>query len=258
MNATEIQYLTHTWNPVKMRCKRVSEGCENCWHLTICDRLKRNPALSEEKRRAFAGEVDPFIDMDELDAPRKRRIPSIIGVQFMGDLFYEGNSPSMINTVFATMLLARQHTFLVLTKRPERMVELYQHWWSWDNAPKHIWLGITAENQARFEERFQHLVKVPSRVKFISAEPLLGPINLGWWQWYIDWVITGCESGPDRRYAHWDWFRELRDQCKHPRLKQIPFFFKQGERLSGHIQSMPMLDGTVWDQFPEGVSHANL
>ena len=253
MNKTGIEYLDFTWNPIAMRCTPVSEGCTHCWHLAMCNRMKSNPKLSARERCVYGGECAPFLMEHRLDAPLKRKKHARIGVQFMGDLFYEDVKTEDIYRIIVRMEEAKQHTFLILTKRPKRMLELMNNP-KWFAENPHIWLGVTAENQARADDRIPILLQIPAAVRFISYEPALGPLTelYEYLQWnQLHWVIAGCESGPGRRPAKIEWFRDLKDQCVEA---EIPFFLKQCEVEFGNgklgIEKRPMLDGRVWDQLP--------
>lgn len=243
MNKTNIEYLTHTWNPIAMRCDPVSEGCKNCWHLTLSNRLSKNPMISEDRQKAYAG-GEPVLIKKELDAPSKLRKPAIIGVQFMGDLFHADIGYEIQASIFVEMMLNPQHTYLVLTKRPENMLSFLENFiymgGYWFDVPvkyhPQIWLGCTCENQQTADERIPILLQIPAAVRFVSIEPMLSQVDLSDFVWEhdnrdglserdaLDWVIAGGESGPKARPMHPDWARSIRDQC---RSAGVPFFFKQ-------------------------------
>lgn len=241
MNKTQIEYLDMSWNPIAMRCTPVSEGCTNCWHLRMADRLACNKQFSSELRAAYAGESQPVLVESRLDDPRKRKKPTTMGVQFMGDLFHEDVSDESIADVWNVMVKCSQHTFLVLTKRPERM----RYWMrlhcgqfdaTYTAPPKNIFLGVTVENQKRADERIPYLLQTPATVRFVSIEPMLGPVQLEHARFWLtepgphlDWVITGGESSPGARPMHPEWARSVRDQCQDT---GVPFFFKQGSAAS--------------------------
>lgn len=247
-----IQYLDYTWNPIAMRCNAVSDGCANCWHMRMAHRMKHNNILSKKKRAAYAGD-DPVFDLTELSRPLRKH-NSKIGVQFMGDLFHPNVTDEYIHAVFSIMfdcLSIKQtgNTFFILTKRPARMKEFltkidredgdkYQY----DN----IWFGVSAENQETADRRIPVLLDSPVKHRWISAEPLLGEIDLreypnircgcgdcwtreGGWPCptpanKVDWVVCGAETGPGARPMHWEWAISLADQCK---AAKAPFFFKE-------------------------------
>ncbi len=206
MNKTKIQFLTHSWNPIAMRCTRVSDGCDNCWHIRMAKRHAGNDRLSPEVRAAKAG-GPPILIASELQAPLRMKTPARIGVQFMGDLFHKDVPFEFIAAVFGVMGLAGEHDFQVLTKRPERLAEfcewqadkklsayladyvLQPHGWSWDAACNNldgpcgrqrplpnVQLGTSVENQAAVH-RIEHLVRCPAAVRFLSLEPLLGDLS---------------------------------------------------------------------------------
>jgi len=240
MNKTGIEYLTHTWNPIAMRCTPISEGCANCWHLRIADRLAKNTTLCSGQRNAYAGGF-PLFHETEIGAPLKVKRPAIIGVQFMGDFFHEDVTRESKEAVFRIIERCPHHTFVFLTKRPQNI----SSWWM--PFMKNVWLGVSVENQDRADERIPLLLRHPAAVRFVSVEPMLGPIvlrrkaigdhemvqaalmgRMGDYsrpvQAGIDWVICGGESGPGARIMHPEWVRGLRDQCAGA---VIPFFFKQ-------------------------------
>jgi len=278
MNPTTIGYLTHTWNPIVMRCDRVSEACKNCWHLAMAHRKAHNPLVPAEERRAYAGEVGPILIDRRLKEPGKRRKSATIGVQFMGDLFHEKISLDCILRIWRSMQLAKQHTFLVLTKRPERMKLFLLEWMpgAWEFAfferpfgPfSNIWLGVTAENQKQADARIPLLLQTPAAVRFVSVEPMLGPVNLtikyhagagaihnmnalrgyGGWRDYdrdkykLHWIICGGETGPGARPMNPDWARSVRDQCQ---SAGVPYFFKQ------MTKKMSIPDDLMIREFPK-------
>lgn len=248
MNKTAIEYLDYSWNPIAMRCTPTTEGCTNCWHLAMANRLAGNPKIAPEIREAYAGDHEPVLIESRLDEPERRRKSSIIGVQFMGDLFHEAIMFSTISLVMKTVLNCPHHTFVFLTKRPRRMVEYFKLDFPLDNA----FVGVTVENNANLW-RVVELLKIPDARRFVSYEPALGPIDfLQYMKSDYSYhhgasVIAGCESGPKRRRAQIDWFRSARDQCQEA---GVPFFLKQME-VDGKVVSMPELDGKVWKVWKE-------
>ena len=256
MNKTNIEYLTHTWNPIVMRCNKVSPACDNCWHLAMCERFAKNPMFPEWKRGIYAGKSTPQIDKKEIDAPLKRVAASVIGVQFMGDLFHDDVADWMLDGIFDRIFYngISHHTFIILTKRPERMRDyLSQDHFSGCNDWANVWLGVTVENQEMADRRIPELLVIPAVRHFISVEPMLNPVFLRD-EWMtimnlhsINWVIAGCESGPGARTMQTEWARSLKDQCVDA---GVPFFLKQ-MMVAGKLVKMPELDGQVWDQMPE-------
>lgn len=254
MNKTEIDYLDFTWNPIAMRCTRVSPACDNCWHLRMANRLAKNPMIDAKTQAAYRGETWPLLLQKRLNEPFKRKKPSIIGVQFMGDLWHEAVFHRDILAVFGAALEAPWHTYVFLTKRSGRMLEITQRYCEykkWPQLPDN-WIGmVTVENQEWADRRIPDVLAAPWAVRGVSAEPLLGGINLyglgikcehvaeacGTEKRYsgchegncsanlcLDWFITGGETGPGARPSHPDWFRGLRDQCQ---VAGTNFFFKQ-------------------------------
>jgi protein gp37 len=260
MNKTDIEYLTHTWNPIAMRCTKKGDGCANCWHLRMCDRLATNPKLSPEIRAAYAGEGPPVLVEERLRQPLGRKKPAMVGTQFMGDLFYGGLPLMFIKRVWNMMAACQQHTFLILTKRAKRMNRLVNSFvhLGWPVLPNVI-PGVSIEDQETADERIPFLLATPAARRVVSVEPLLGKVELKRsWLYYnlttpglnnwagLNWIIAGCESGPGRRPAERKWFVSLRDQCVEA---GIPFCLKQME-IDGKVVKMPELEGQVWDIFP--------
>lgn len=267
MNRTAIEYLDFTWNPIAMRCTPVSEGCLNCWHLRMCDRMAANPAFLDDVRAAYAGKGLPVLVEKRLEEPEYHRKPAQIGSQFMGDLFHEALPFSYINSVFDMMVNhVPGHTYIVLTKRAERMAEFLQatRWLNrglLEGPTKNVWLGVTAENQRCADERIPLLLATPAAVRFVSVEPMLGPVDLfdpdghiavqmeetnkresRYPADVIDWVICGAETGPGARPMDLAWARDLRDQC---REAGVPFFFK---RSSSSQETPPDLMVREWPE----------
>ncbi len=228
-----IEWTETTWNPVT-GCTKISHGCKFCY----ADRMaKRLQAMGVDKyRNGFSVTMHP----STLKDPLKWRKPRLVFVNSMSDLFHEEVSLSFIKAVFETMNQASHHTFQVLTKRPNRVLDLNQHLtWS-----PNIWLGTSIESQ-RWQFRLEELRATGAQTKFLSLEPLLGPLS-GIPLNEIDWVIVGGESGPGARPMEPDWVREIRDSCLQ---KDVPFFFKQWggvfKKRTGRV-----LDGRTWDQIP--------
>jgi len=249
MQKTNISYVTHSWNPLAMRCTPVSEGCQNCWHLRMCDRQKNNPLLSAEVRAAKAGGKPIFLDKDA-DVVMNAKENSKIAVQFMGDLFHESINirGTEINRVFKLMGCSYA-TFLVLTKRSDRMAKSIQFLYG-DQFPDifpNVWLGVSCENQEWADKRIPILLNIPAAVRWISLEPMLegymilplkgvrqrnnGTIE----EIPIDWVIVGCESGPHRRPCKLKWVFDIVSQCK---AANVPCYVKQVE-INGKVSHTP-------------------
>ena len=238
---SSIEWTQATWNPIT-GCTEVSPGCAHCYARTFAERFRG--VRGHPYERGF----DLTLRPERLMQPLLWKRPRLIFVNSMSDLFHEGIPDAYIAEVFDAMREAKQHTFQVLTKRSARLRSLSGHL-PW---PENVWMGVSVENQ-RFVTRVQDLRAVPSRVKFLSCEPLLGPltIELGG----IDWVIAGGESGRGARPMREEWARSLRDQCV---AAGVPFFFKQwgafdrdGVRRGKHATGR-VLDGRNWDEFPPG------
>ena len=299
---TKIEWARHpvtgkgaTWNPIN-GCSLVSEGCRHCYAARLAGtRLKHLPSRTGLARQNAAGEWkftgEVRFNDKALTDPLHWRAPRGIFVCAHGDLFHENVPDEWIDRIFAVMALCPQHVFFVLTKRPERMkkylgnngtlgrvLALSSLWLANDGTTEvrhhddgfdglilpNVWLGTSIEDQPTADTRIPHLLATPAALRFVSAEPLLGPVDLNWVHFMrdcppdceyggtdpstgvfecrrcedtgktdelgLDWVIAGGESGPTARPSHPDWFRSLRDQCT---AAGVPFFFKQwGEFVS--------------------------
>lgn len=228
-----IEWTQATWNPVT-GCSKVSPGCKHCYAERFAARLMA--AGHPKYANGFRVTLHPEI----LALPLQWSRPRMIFVNSMSDLFHEEVPEAFFRAVFDVMVRARWHTFQVLTKRATRLAELAPSL-PW---PENIWMGVSIENQ-RFVWRADLLRTVPAAVRFLSLEPLLGPIdelNLSG----IHWVIVGGESGPNARPMKAEWVRQIRDLCL---SKNVPFFFKQwgGVRRTA---SGRLLDGVEWSQMP--------
>lgn len=229
-----IEWTDATWNPVT-GCTKISPGCKHCYAERLAARLKKmgNPRY----RNGFS----LTLHHDQITLPLRWTQPRMIFVNSMSDLFHEAVPDSFIRQVFDVMVRADRHTFQILTKRADRLVKL-SSLLPW---PQNVWQGVSVENN-RYISRVSYLQKVPAMVRFISVEPLLGPIPHlpldG-----IHWVIVGGESGPGYRPLNPSWARNIRDQCL---AAKIPFFFKQWggrtPRAGGRI-----LDRKTWDGMPK-------
>jgi len=231
---SRIEWTEATWNPVT-GCDEVSPGCAHCYAKTFAERWRGTPGHPYEQG------FDLRLWPERLDQPLKWKRPRMIFVNSMSDLFHEDIPNSYVGKVFDVMVRAKQHTFQILTKRHERLAELAPDL-PW---PENVWMGVSIENR-RFVHRADCLRQIPAAVRFISAEPLLGPLeglNLDG----IHWLIVGGESGARHRAMKLEWAQELRNRCNE---EDIAFFFKQwGGRTSkaGGRQ----LNGRVWDEMPE-------
>ncbi|SLE67253.1 bacteriophage protein gp37 [Mycobacteroides abscessus subsp. massiliense] len=262
---TGIEWTDATWNPVT-GCDKVSPGCDHCYAGTFAERWRGT------RGHYFETGFDVQLRPDKLDLPLRWTKPRRIFVNSMSDLFHDKVPDEYIARVFAVMALAPQHTFQLLTKRHGRMrallnsrdfLQLVWDAWSVEDGPDeseslgtdpaerwplpNVWLGVSAEDQKRADLRIPALLDTPAAVRFVSAEPLLGPIDLHgdpigkdsvFWIGHLDWVIVGGESGPGARPMHPDWARSVRDQCV---AAGVPFLFKQWGEWSPE-------DGLNWSE----------
>jgi protein gp37 len=230
---SKIEWTESTWNPVT-GCTKISIGCKNCYAERMALRLKA--AGQPNYRNGFRVTTHPHV----LPVPLSWRQPRIIFVNSMSDLFHKDVPLDFIVNVFDTMRRASHHRFQVLTKRSRRMLQLAPNL-TWQ---ENIWMGVTVE-EASYTFRIDHLRQTSAAIKFISFEPLLGPVrNLDLSG--IDWVIVGGESGPGARPMKSEWATDIRDQCL---AAAVPFFFKQwggiNRKTAGRI-----LEGRTWNQMP--------
>jgi protein gp37 len=231
--STSIEWTQATWNPVT-GCTKVSPGCKHCYAARMANRLE---AMGQPR---YANGFRVTLQHDLVELPLSWRKPRKIFVNSMSDLFHDAVPIDFIRRVFSVMESAGHHQFQVLTKRAERLHSL-RHVLPW---PRNVWMGVSVENE-RYLERVSRLAEVPAAVRFLSLEPLLGPLPFLPLE-NIDWVIVGGESGPGARPMHAEWVREIRSQC---REWGVPFFFKQwgGTRKA---RTGRTLDGKIWDEFP--------
>ncbi len=237
---SKIEWTEATWNPVT-GCTQISPGCAHCYAMRFANRFRGVPGHPYE--RGFDLQLRP----ERLRQPLEWEKPRRIFVNSMSDLFHEGVPDEYIGQVFDVMEEAGQHTFQVLTKRAERM----KRYFAGREAPSNVWLGVSVENRY-WTRRIDALRDVPAAVRFLSCEPLLGPLN-GLNLSGVHWVIADGESGPGSRRPKPEWFRSIRDQCAEA---NVGFFFKQwgafnanGKRV-GKKKAGRELDGRVWDGFP--------
>jgi protein gp37 len=227
-----IEWTDRTWNPVT-GCTKVSPGCAHCY-------IERQPPMRIEGRKFVKGTTDIRLHPLRVIQPMRWRRPRRVFVNSMSDLFHEQVPDQFVVDIWTVMAACERHQFQVLTKRPERMVELAPSL-PW---PRNVWMGVTIENR-RFAGRADLLRRTPAAVKFISAEPLLGPLDeldlTG-----IDWLICGGESGPGHRRMRPEWARALRDRCL---ADGVAFFFKQWGGLRPKDGGR-LLDGRTWDEMP--------
>jgi protein gp37 len=230
---SKIEWTETTWNPLT-GCTKISPGCKHCYAERMARRLKAmgNPSYKNGFNLAIHEHL--------IDAPLHWKRPSTIFVNSMSDLFQDGVSADFIQRVFSTMRQAHWHRFQVLTKRSDRLLELDGEL-TWAS---NIWMGVSVEN-CDYQYRIDQLRDIGAAIKFLSLEPLLGPLpnlNLDG----IDWAIVGGESGPGARPLKEDWVLEIRDQCE---LEGVHFFFKQwggtNKKKNGRL-----LEGRTWDGMP--------
>lgn len=228
-----IEWTEMTWNPVT-GCTKVSEGCRHCYAERMALRLR---AMGN---RRYVNGFEVTLHDDIVDLPKTLRQPRLIFVNSMSDLFHEDVPEEFINRVFETMADCPQHTFQVLTKRSRRLRDIAKGL-PW---PKNVWIGVSVEN-GRVLSRIDDLRQVPAAVRFLSCEPLLGPIEdldlAG-----IAWVIVGGESGPGARPMIHEWVESILKQC---RRAKVAFFFKQwgGPRKDFTGRK---LNGRTYDELP--------
>ena len=235
---SKIGWTDATWNPVT-GCSKVSAGCKNCYAERMAHRLQ---AMGQANYRD-GFEVRCHTHM--LSVPSKWKRPRMVFVCSMGDLFHRDVPASFISRVFVEMNSAKQHTFQILTKRPLRMARMSDE--KRIVFTPNIWCGTTVENQDFYGERVDALTRVRAKVRFLSIEPMVGPVQIGSRHFSrLDWIILGCESGPHARPMNPDWARQVRDQC---RAYCAPFFLKQMV-VDGKLDKKPLLDGKLWQEMP--------
>ena len=231
---TTIEWTEMSWNPVT-GCTKVSPGCKHCYAETMANRLI---AMGSPRYRAG---FKVMLQEDLIDLPRRWRAPRTIFVNSMSDLFHDEIPTEYIARVFRTMADCPQHTFQVLTKRAERLVRIAPQL---DWTPN-IWMGVSVENQ-KYTSRIALLQRVPAHVRFLSIEPMLGPIDELSLEG-IHWVIVGGESGRGARPLEREWVVNVFRQC---RAAHVPFFFKQWGGVRKHVTGRKIF-GRTYDEMPE-------
>ena len=243
MSPTKIEWTDEVWNPMT-GCTQISAGCDNCYALAVAHRrtrslyLRQLPVRDNEDNR-----TDPFAPRfwpQRIEQPLRWREPRRIFVNSMSDVFHAHFSLELIQQVFAVMERATWHQFQVLTKRPSRARRLARHL-PW---PKNVWMGTSIENMG-VARRADELREIPAAVRFISAEPLLGPLDeldLA----NIHWVIGGGESGSGYRSCNPEWARGLRDRCLQA---GVAFFWKQWGGSTSKVGGR-LLDDRQWNEYP--------
>jgi len=228
-----IEWTESTWNPVT-GCDEVSPGCAHCYAKAFAERWRGVPG------HAYEQGLDLKLWPQRLEMPLRWKRPRMVFVNSMSDLFHEDIPFDYIGRVFDVMVRAKQHTFQILTKRQRRLAELAPDL-PW---PENVWMGVTIENR-RFVDRADYLRQVPAAIRFISAEPLLGPLE-GLDLTGIHWLIAGGESGPKHRLVKGDWLLELRERCQE---ENTAFFFKQWGGRTAKAGGRE-LDGRIYDAMP--------
>lgn len=258
-DSTAIEWTDSTWNPVT-GCTKVSAGCDNCYAHRLAHRLlaetyrAKLPVVNTEANRAdpFAVRVWP----ERLGIPSRWRDPRRVFVNSMSDLFHVDVDDGFVRDCFQVMLDEDQHVYQILTKRPSRAARFIKcqarGLFPDEKLPAHIWIGTSVENQAA-DHRVRQLLDIPAKIRFLSCEPLIGPLDLtthlteGDGRNGIHWVIAGGESGPGARPLDPQWARDLRDQCLEA---STPFFFKQWGGLTPKAGGRE-LDGETWNEYPD-------
>jgi protein gp37 len=226
---TGIEWTDRTWNPTT-GCNKVSPGCTHCYAEALTKRFHQN----------FKNGFDLTLHQERLEEPKHWRKPSRIFVNSMSDLFHAEVPLSFLKDVFEVIRETPWHVYQILTKRPERLVELAPEL-DWH---ENIWIGVSVETQD-YVHRVDYLRKVPAKVRFLSCEPLLGHLQLNLTD--IHWVIVGGESGNRCRPMKLDWAQSIHDQCKEA---GVAFFFKQWGGRTPKAGGR-LLDGSIWDEMPQ-------
>ncbi len=233
-DSSKIEWTDATWNPVT-GCTQVSPGCDNCYAMRFAERWRGI------KGHYFQNGFDVVLRAKMLDKPNQWRKPRLIFVNSMSDLFHRDVPDKYIDRVFERMEATDRHVYQLLTKRPERMKRYLGKRYGQGACPPHIWIGTSVESNA-YAWRAETLRNIRAEVRFLSVEPMLGPVG-GVKLEGIGWVIAGGESGPGFRPLHVQWVRDLRDRCV---AGNIAFFFKQWHKgKTGRL-----LDGCTWDEMP--------
>lgn len=240
---SRIEWTESTWNPV-VGCTKLSAGCKHCYAEVMARRLQAMGVVGYEQGFRKVRTLPA-----RLSEPLKRKKPTVYFVNSMSDLFHVQVPEAFIEQVFATMTLATQHTFQVLTKRAERVAAYGRA----HTIPDNVWIGVSVENRRHGVPRIAHLRQVPAATRFLSVEPLLedvGELDLSG----IHWVIVGGESGHGARPMREEWVKNVQRQCD---AQGVRFFFKQwgaygadGERRSKKANGRD-LDGKTWDAMPQ-------
>lgn len=230
---SQIEWTEMTWNPVT-GCTKVSQGCKHCYAERMAARLQAMGVVR------YKNGFQVTLQEDLLDVPLSWVKPRIVFVNSMSDLFHENVPLSYIARVFRVMNECPQHTFQILTKRSQRVMEVAEHL-SWT---ENIWMGVSVENRD-VQYRIEHLQAVPAKVRFLSCEPLIGPLDDLPLQG-VHWVIVGGESGPGARPMRIEWVDAILEQC---RFHNVPFFFKQWGGVRKDLTGRE-LHGQTYNEMP--------
>lgn len=252
---TAIEWTDATWNPTT-GCTKVSAGCDNCYAERLANRLledtytRKLPVVDTPVNRSdpFAVRVWP----DRLTIPKQWGSPRRVFVNSMSDLFHKDIPEDFVRRIFRVMMSVDRHVYQILTKRPARAAtfvnEKHNDLFSGDGLPEHIWIGTSVENQ-EVDYRIRHLSSVNAGVRFLSCEPLIGPLSLSETDFEdsIHWVIVGGESGPNHRPMRPEWVKTIKREC---REAGVPFFFKQWGGPTPKSNGR-RLDGREWNEMPD-------
>ncbi len=240
-DGSAIEWTDATWNPVT-GCTKISPGCDHCYAERLSERFRGTAG------HPFESGFDLTLRPERLEQPLRWQQPRMIFVNSMSDLFHKDIPQEFIARVFDTMERADWHTYQVLTKRSSLMRNFLRGRYGSSPGTTHMWFGVSIEDGTKLS-RVRHLQDSPAGIRFLSIEPLIGPIGTidlaG-----INWVIAGGESGPHARPMQREWVRDIRDQC---RAAEVPFFFKQWGGLRPKSGGRK-LDGREWNQFPKPVN----
>ncbi len=232
-----IEWTDATWNPVT-GCTKITRGCDNCYAARFAERWRG------VRGHPYEQGFDLRLWPSRLDQPSRWRKPRMIFVNSMSDLFHRQIPRAFVDQVFTEMETADQHVYQVLTKRSSLMRNYLRARYPSSRVPAHIWCGVSVED-AEGAARIRHLQASPAAIRFLSIEPLLGPVGTLDLEG-ISWVIVGGESGPNARLLHLDWARDVRDQCE---ATGVPFFFKQWGGQTPKAGGR-MLDGVEHNAMP--------
>lgn len=234
MATSKIEWTQATWNPTT-GCTKISPGCKHCYAERMAIRLH---AMGMEK---YSNGFDLTVHHDALEVPYQWKKPKLIFVNSMSDLFHEQMPLEFILKVMEVMREVNWHQYQILTKRSENLLALDPHI-DW---PENVWMGVSVENE-KYAYRIDHLRETGAKIKFLSLEPLLGPLKKldlrG-----MNWVIVGGESGPGARPMKYEWVTDIKDRCLDA---NVPFFFKQWGGVD-KSKNGRVLEGTTWDEMPQ-------